>query len=653
MRFFVLFFDFFLTRMETAENKRFIYEFGKFVLDPQEKTLFSEGHPLRLPAKEFETLLILVENNGRALTKEEMMAAIWRDAFVEEANLAKQISRLRKIFNSNGEKFIETLPKHGYRFNAPINQILQPAGETLLEKRTVKKLTFKVEEEFDEAPKDLPQAVEKSRSYVFYAVSIVAVAALTLGYWFWNAGARSEKIDSIAVLPLRSLNGEESDKALGLGMADALIMKLGSFRTVAVRPTSSVARFTEIDADALEIGRKLNVDAVLEGTIRQSDGRIRINVRLLKVENGEQLWAEKFDGEKSGVFDLEDRLSERTARALGLKLGIGENGHLTRRFTSNTEAFEDYLKGRYFWNKRTEDGFRQAIGFFNSAVRKDPNYALAFSGLADCYILLGVWGAETPKEVFPQAKRFAEKALAGDPNLAEALVSRAFVEWVYEWDFRGADADFSRAIELNPNYATARHWRAYFLASQRRFDEALDEIKKARELEGPLNNSVSTDVGEIYLWAGKYAESEAVLRDVLKIEPNYAVARHVLAINLLKQNRFQEAVKEAETAYGLESKPLTLSVLAHAYAAAGEREKALKILGELSESAKRNYVSPFRMAVARTGLGETGAAIDELEKAFDERSDKMAILGVYPLLDRLRDNPRFIDLQRRIEPSPR
>lgn len=639
--------------MEISENKRFIYSFGKFVLDPKGKTLFAEDVPLKLPAKEFETLLLLVENNGHALSKEEMMAALWQDAFVEESNLAKQISRLRKIFNSNGERYIETLPKHGYRFSAEITRLEQPVEETILERRTIKRMTVRLEDEIENPP--LPIALPPAPKRLLTAPRVFALGLIALlaaaGIWFFYPSKDRAKINSMAVLPLKSSPAAENTQALSIGLTDALITKLGGLPEISVRPISSVTKFNE--TDALEIGRKLNVDAVLEGTIQQSDNRIRINVRLLRTSNGEQIWAEKFDGDADRVFDLEDRLSEQAARALGIKLGNGGNEHLTKRFTTNEEAFNDYLKGRYFWNKRSEEGFRRAIGYFRSATEKDPNYALAYAGLADCYILLGVWGAEAPKEVFPQARAFAEKALQADAGLAEALVSRAFVRWVYDWDFRSADADFARAIEMSPNYATAHHWYSYFLISQGRREQAIAEIKRARELEGPLGISVNTDVGEIYSWAGNYAEAERQLHEVLQIEPDYAVARHVLAINLLKQNRIAEAITEAETARRLESAPRILAVLAYAYARNGEREKALKMLDELNELSKEKYVKYFHRAVVYVGLGDTEAALRELTKARDERSDTMAIIGIYPLLDALRADPRFIELERSIGQPPR
>jgi TolB-like protein/DNA-binding winged helix-turn-helix (wHTH) protein/Tfp pilus assembly protein PilF len=655
LRFLWLFFDVFLTRMEMAEGKRFIYQFGKFALDPQEKTLFADGVPRRLPAKEFETLLLLIENNGRALSKEEMLQTVWRGTFVEEGNLAKQISRLRKVLSGDDTIQIETLPKHGYRFSAVIDRIFKPDEETTLEKRIIKRLTVRVEDEADNAP---PLALPPKKDFFPARVwlplcLIVLAAAAAAGILLWkNVRERNAKINSIAVLPLKPLNDGESGKTLALGLTDALITKIGSLRSVAVRPLGTVMKYAD-DADALEAGRNLNVDAVLEGTIREADGYVRINVRLLRAADGEQIWTETIDREATKIFDLEDRLSEQTARALGLKLGVGENDYVTKRFTTNAAAFDDYLKGRYFWNKRTTYGLRQAIVYFNGAVEKDPNYALAFAGLADCYILLGVWGAETPKEVFPQAREFAEKALQADAELAEAFASRAFVEWVFDWDFQKSDADFARAIELNPNYATAHHWYAYFLVSQNRPDEAIAEIKRARDLEGPTSLSVNTDIGEIYSWAGRYAEAEPYLRDVLKIEPNYAVAHHVLAINLLKQNRIKEAITEAETARRLETAPRVLAVLSFAYAANGEREKALQTLNELNELSREKYVKYFHRAVAYVGLGDNDAAINELEKAFAERSDTMAIVNVYPLLENLRADPRLLKLQERIAQTPR
>jgi len=638
--------------MEVLENRGVTYRFGKFVLDPAERLLLVDGKPVHLPAKEFETLLLLIEHNGRALSKEEIIAAVWKDAFVEEGNLAKQISRLRKIFSSTGQNYIETIPKHGYRFSAELQQTAPAAdGEILIEKRAIRRVKLEIDD--DNAYEHLALQ-PKSRHFFTKGRSALLIALIVLSgitaFWFWrrHSSPAINKISTIAVLPIKPLTDEENNRALATGLTDALITKLGGVNPLIVRPASSVAQFADAGQDTLEIGRNLKVDAVLEGAIMQADGKLRVSLRLLDTQTGQQIWEDRFDGVFTDVFDLEDRISEKTARNLLAKISGGSSERITKRYTNDPEAFNAYLKGRYFWNKRNEDGFGRAIEYFNEAVAKDPNYALAYAGLADCYLLLGVWGTVPPNEAFPKARMAAEKALRADSDLAEAVVSLAFVEWVHGWDFQQADADFKRAIALNPNYALAHHWYSYYLVSMKRSDEAIAEIKKARELEGPLSLSVNTDIGEIYSWAGRYDEAERHLLDVLKIEPNYALAHSVLGINLIKQDRVREAIEQLELARKIESAPRILSVLGYAYAIQGEKEKASKLMGDLNDLSKRRYVSRFSFAIINIGLNDIDASITDLESAYTERSDTMAILQVYPPLDPIRSNSRFTDLEKRV-----
>ena len=637
--------------MEQGANGKLVYQFGKFILDPQEKTLFSGGKPLHLPAKEFETLLLLVENNGKALTKEEMMEAIWRDAFVEETNLAKKISRLRKLLNANSQQYIETLPKHGYRFSADVNQIFESPTKTILEKREPERLAVQaedkpVEDEIEEKPIALPMPKKR----VFTAPRLIfglIVLLLGVGVWVWRAGGARE-ISSIAVLPLKSLNKGENNRALGLGLTDTLITKIGDLGQIAVRPIGAVASYADAPQEAIETGRKLNVDAILEGTIQESEGRLRINIRLVKVANGKQIWAEQFDGETAKIFDLQDRLTEQTAQALKLKLGAPENEQLAKRSTADTAAFDAYLKGRYFWNQRTEQGLKKAVGFFHQAVERDPNYARAYSGLANCYILLGVWGAMPPMSAMPKAKEAVLNALQKDGALADARTSLAFIKWVYDWDWKGADEEFQKALQLNPNYATAHHWRAYYLATLGRFDEAAAHINKARELEGSLSLSINTDIGELYCWARQYDKAIAQLQEVVRIAPDFAAARNALGIAYLKKGQVTEAVAELEAARRLDNSPRMISSLGHAYGVSGQRDKAIAVIAELKKLSQERYVSAFSIAVVHAGLGEDETAVSRLEEAYAERSDAMAILGVYPLLDNLRQNTRFAKLQQRL-----
>ena len=633
--------------MEAAENTRVIYEFGKFVLDPKEKTLFSDGVPLRLPAKEFETLVLLVEHNGHALTKEEMMSAIWQDAFVEEVNLAKQISRLRKIFNTDEEEFIETLPKHGYRFSADLRRTVPIDDEpVILEKRTVQRLRLSVENEVD-APTGLLEARRTFLTkYRFAVIVLFVVLVAAVVVWKWRITPPG-RISSVAVLPLRSLSQGEENNAVSVGLTDALITRLGSLKHLAVRPIGSVRNLNGSD-DPVEIGRKLKVDAVLDGSIQESNGKLRIHARLINTANGDQIWAEKFDDNFTNVFDVEDRLSEQAARALTPTL-TGEPGErLTKQYTKNAAAFDAYLKGRYYWNKRNEESFRRAVGYFDQAVALDPDYALAYAGLADCYILLAVWGTEPPNISLPKAKEAALKALAADGDLAEAHTSLAFIKWVYDWDFAGAGAEFDQAIKLNPNYATAHHWRSYYLVSTGRSDEAIESIKHAQELEGPLSLGIMTDIGEIYTWARQYDAAIDHLSEVIKIEPNYAIAHYCLGIAYLKKGMLRESIAELTRARDLENNPRVSSALGFAFGADGETEKARQIIAELEGLAKQQYVSPFSISLAHAGIGENDAAVDWLEKAYAERSDAMAILDVHPFLESLRDNPRFIALERKV-----
>ena len=631
--------------METAENKRFVYQFGKFVLDPQEKTLFVEGASVHLPAKEFETLLLLVENNGKALSKDEMMSAIWQDAFVEETNLVKQISRLRKIFNVNGEKLIETLPKHGYRFSAEVSQIFEPAGETILEKRTVKRLTVKLEENSEDQP--LPAAKRKFPLPAIFGGALILLAVVS-GIWFWSGTKTPAKINSIAVLPMRPLSTDKTSKALGLGLTDELIMKIGGLRQTAVRPMSAVTPFADAPQDSLEIGRKLNVDAVLEGTIQQAEGRVRLNVRLLRIENGEQIWAEQFESDTAQIFDLQDRLTAQTAHALRLKLGATENEQITKRFTNSPEALDAYQKGRYFWNRRTAADLETAINHFNDAIEKDPNYALAYAGLADAYSLLADYNGAPPDEVYPRAKNAAMKALELDDKLAEAHTSLAYVKMYYYWDWQAAEDGYRRAIALNPNYASAHQWYSEYLAAMGRFDEALAEIRRAKEID-PLSPVINA--GEIWIlyFARQYDEAIERGRRVAEMNPQFAEIHEYLKRCYDQKGMYAEAIAARQMRRRLVGLDATETAnLKDAASADNSSDYWKKRLEQEIEEGRRESPEPFNMAEIYAQLGEKDLAFEWLEKAIKNRDYEVMYLKVAPNLDSLRSDARFADALRRV-----
>jgi DNA-binding winged helix-turn-helix (wHTH) protein/TolB-like protein len=641
--------------METPENKRFVYEFGKFMLDPREKTLFTDGAPLHLPAKEFETLLLLVENNNRALSKEEMMRAIWRDAFVEETNLVKQISRLRKIFNTNGQQYIETLPKHGYRFSADVNQVFQPAGETILEQRTVKRLTVKLEENSEASPLLSPAARQKFRFPAIFAAALIflAVAAVVV-IWYWNRSNAPAKINSMAVLPLRPLTEGENNKALGLGLADALIMKIGGLRQITVRPISAVAPFADApppqspEEDALEIGKKLKVDAVLEGTIQRFEGRVRFNVRLLRVENGEQIWAEQFESDAARIFDLQDRLAAQTARALKLKLGASENEHLAKHFTNDAEALDAFLKGRYFTGRRTAGDLKTAINYFNEAIAKDPNYALAHAGLADAYSLLADYDGALPADAYPKAKDAAMKALELDDELAEAHTSLAYVKMYFYHDWRGAEAGYHRAIALNPNYATARHWYSEYLTATGRFDEALVEMRRAKEID-PLSPSVNAQEVWILFYERRFDEAIERGREIARLNPDFAEVYDPLKRCYDRKGMYAEAIAARQTRRRLAGWNATETAALKAAAATSESGVYWKkrLEQEIVE-ARDELPMPFEMAIIYAQLGENDSAFKWLDEAIEIRAYSVSYLRVEPNLDPLRSDARFAEALRRV-----
>src|SRR5262245_38172043 len=516
--------------MDKIGNKGFAYEFGKFVLDPDGKTLFSGGKPIHLPAKEFETLLLLVENNHKALSKDEMMKAIWQDSFVEEGNLAKQISRLRKILNTDGEQFIETLPKHGYRFSADL-RLTSPVAEepVILERRTVKRLTLAVENEIEDQPLALP-----SKPKMPLRAPTVALLALTgllglsaLLYLSRETAAPGAKIKSMAVLPLKPLTAEENNKVLGLCLADALITKLGSLKQIVVRPTSAVALFANAPADSIEIGRKLGVDAVLEGTIQESEGRLRINARLIRTDSGMQFWAEKFDEPVNGIFALQDALSNKIAKTLAFELTNTENKLFARRGTDNTEAYEKYLRGRFYQSQNTPDGLNRSIEFFEQAIALDPNFAEAYAGIADANIILFNFGIRPAAATTRQARESLNRALQLDPDLSSAYTPLALIQFLIDRNWTEAEKSLKRAIELNPNNADAYHRYAYFLMRLGRFDESLQKAEKARELN-PLSNIVQNNIGMTYLFARRYPEAIKQLEKTAAENPQFSLPMWLL-----------------------------------------------------------------------------------------------------------------------------
>jgi serine/threonine protein kinase/TolB-like protein/Tfp pilus assembly protein PilF len=511
----------------------------------------------------------------------------------------------------------------------------------------------------DTAGYRLRKFVQRNRSGVASA-SVAALSLIAGGLALWlSVSARRETARpgvipapappsrTVAVLPFKPLVGADEDAVLELGMADTLITRLSSVPGISVRPTGAVLAYSRQRTDAVQAGRQLHADAVVEGSLQRLNDRIRVSVQLVGVGDGRTIWAKTFDTVYTDVFAVEDAIASQVAEALMPHLGPEARARLARRGTEDLSAYQAYLKGRYFWNRRTESDFRKAIGYFTQAIAADETYALAHAGLADCYSLLGIWGAAPPRETFGQAKAAALRAVALADAPGEAHASSALVLWVYDWDLPGAEKAFQRAIALSPNYATAYQWYAYCLAAGGHFDQAMTQIRRAQELD-PLSVSVATDIGEILSWAGRYDEAAASVRRALEMEPNFALAHNVLGTAYLKKGLLAEGLGELERASQMDDSPRMLSTLGYGYAVAHRAGEARAMGKRLGELAKRRYVSPFAAALIHVGLEEPDRAFALLDRAFDERSDTMAILSVYPLLESLRSDRRFAELVGRV-----
>lgn len=650
------------------------YEFGRFRLDAKERLLLRDGEVVPLTPKAFDMLLALVENSGHLLEKNELMQRLWPDSFVEEGSLAQNISLLRKALGeSESQKFIETVPRRGYRFIATMRELEDDAdligreySETIIAIKAQQEPD--IPEKFTEEKQVSEQKVltasgrvsaifrRKRKQAVLAASLALAVVVAVLYFYILSKPEQiaDRTIKSIAVLPFKSLEVTSGDEYLGIGIAETLTTRLSSLKLLTVRPTSAVLKYSSTEKDTVVAGRELEVDTVLEGSIRRLGERVRVTARLVSVPDGSVLWADKFDENFTDIFKVEDSISGKVAEALALKLSGEAQKRLTKRYTDNAEAYQLYLKGRYFWNKRTEDGFNRGIAQFKQAVEKDSNYALAYTGLADSYIGLTFYNFTAPHETMPKAKEAAMNALAIDNTLAEAHASLAHVLMNYDWNWSEAEIEFKLSIELNPDYATAHQWYGvHYFTAMGRPEEALQEMKRALELE-PTSLVMNAFMGAALYFAGRYDEAIEQCRRTMEMDPNFAVAHWYLGLAYEQKAMFDDAIVEFQKATELSGgSPLMKASLGHAYAKANRKAEATTILDELKELSKQRYVSSYEAAAIYVALGDNEHAFQLLERAYKEHCFHLVYLKVWPQFSVVRrGDPRFQDLVQRIGLSP-
>lgn len=637
-----------------------LYEFGPFRIDPVKRLLLRDGEVVVLTSKVFDTLLVLVEHKGQVLHKDELMRRLWPDTIVEENNLTQQISVLRKSLGERtGEhRYIVTVPGRGYSFVSDVREVCEEDADLILEQHTRSLITINVEEE-QQGAQEKNYAVESRRRPAALTIAAhprayrlaltlfgLTLALLTLFTYRWftdNARRTVAPPKSIAVLPFKSLNAGAHDDVLSAGMSDTLIAKLSNVHQLTVRPTSSIIKYAGAPPDTLAAGRELGVDSVLEGTVQRAGDRVRVTVQLLDVRAGRPLWAQSFDEELRDIFAVQDAISQQVAEAMLTRLNGEEQQRLRKHDTDSVEAYQAYLRGRYFWNKRNAAGLRKSVEYFQQAIDTDPTYAVAYAGLSDAYnVLVGYQlEAQSSAEGVQRARAAAIKALEIDETLAEAHTSLASIKFHYDMDHTGAEREYLRAIELNPNYATAHHWYSDFLTMMNRPAEAMAEIKRAQELD-PLSPIINTTLGENLYYARRYDEAAVQLRKTLEIDPDFYLARYLLGLSYEQKGMYAEAIAEFQKGRSLagNNAAFMLGALGHTYAVSGRRHEALQALHELL---KLNDAAPYAIATVYIGLGEKQQAFAWLQKV--PGWEVRWMLRTDPRLDSLRSDPSFQSLQ--------
>lgn len=650
--------------------------FGPFRLDIEKRLLLRNGTSVPIPPKEIEILCRLAEKPGELVTKKDLIEAVWPDSFVEESNLSRHIYVLRKLFSDLGyqETLIENVPKRGYRLvgtSATVDAIdggpdektdlRQPATSRSASSEPVsghlptavgaKSETAKSIEHSIARPELPHDAYETfswaSRWYLITAALVVVVGGgLWIGreYIYSTPVDRTEAVRSIAVLNFTTAADDIDSAYIGHGMSETLIQKLSRNRQIVVKRATFPGTPQAGSVDLIEIGRRLRVDAVLDGGIQRTSDRVRVTARLVRVGDGTTIWDETYEEPLTDLFKTQDSISEQVFAALSIELTGSERAALRKRGTRNAEAEQLYQRARFFWNKRTKEGFLRSIELFEQAIVLDPSFPHPHSGIADAYLLLGDYGYLSPRDSMVPAMSSATAALRLDGELAEAHTSLAYAHFLYDWDRAAAEASFRRAIEIDPNYSTLRLWYAEYLLANGRGDEARANIEAAQALEPQSPSIVAVSCWMRYM-ERQYQQALEMCDAAIEMDPNLSTAYFWKGQASELLGLFGPAIEEYRKALAIapESSEVIAS-LGHALGKSGDRSGAVEILDQLNDRSKTAYVSAYFIALVHIGIGDRQAALRELKRSIGERSRAVPYFHIDPMLEELRDNPEFIDL---------
>ena len=636
----------------------FFYEFGPFRINVTERLLQRGNELVPLSPKVFDTLLILVENHGHVVEKPELMQLLWPDTFVEESSLTQNISLLRRALTTEADRqYIETIPKRGYRFIGDVNQINESSNGVGPQVPSAVDVADRVglhEHETFSHPQAPPirntETLRPDRRINLYVAAVAALvlvgALITLAYRLKQKATVSEGLagKSVAVLPFKTIGVDSENELLGLGMADAVINRLSRLEELSVLPTGSVFRYTTRDKDAITVGRELGVDGVLDGTIQRQGEMVRVTAQLIRVSDGKTVWSTKYDERQSNIFALQDSISEQMAVSLIPEISAKRKQSMWVKSTSNNEAYQAYLFGMHFWNKRTKENLVKAISHLEQAVQKDPNFAQAHAILADCYFLSGTeeYRSMTIDEAINRAETAANRALEIDDTIAEAHTVKAGLS-AWRRQFNEASREFNRALELKPTYSVAHLRYGYFLMWDMRLEEGLSHTRRAQQLD-PVSPIANAALGSVLLTARNYDESIKYSQRALELESTLIAPRLNLADAYVEKGMFAEAIRELDQVPDGDDE-YVIAEKGYAYAVAGRRDEALKALTTLQRLVGTKG-APYAYARIYSALGDKDKAFEWLEKMNLNRM-MQATLKYDSQIDSLRTDARFNDFLRR------
>ena len=611
-----------------------VLRFGVFDVDLRSGELRKSGSKISLQEQPFKILTALLEHPGEVVTREELRSLIWpQESFGDfDHAVCVAVAKLRTALGDSADvpRYVETLHRRGYRFIFPL------VGSSGPEIRSAAKDTGRRDYLIGESRAD-----SERLSGDLAAANAHGPAK--------ESDQKAEKLRLI-VLPFDNLGGDSQYEYFSDGLTEEMITRIGQLDPshLGVIARSTTMRYKNVEKSIKDIGRELGVHYILEGGVRRAVDHVRVSVRLIQVSDETNLWAETYDRCLTDVLQLQAEIARATASEIRLTLSREQQVRLGGGRPVNPEAHDAYLKGRYCWNRRSEEGLTKAVDYFNQAISSDPEFATAYSGLADAYSILGAYGALSPKDAFLPSKEAARRALEIDCTLAEAHASLAWASFLFDWNWLVAEKEFERAIELNPNYATAHFWRGVYMTSMGRISEAMLEMHQARELD-PLALPIVAIGGWIFCFARQYDEAIRQSEKAIIMDPNYALAHGYLGMALEHKGLVKEAVAEFHKGFTLSGGlPIYLAHMGHAYAVAGEKHKAEETLHELKKLSKRRYVSAIEVALVYAGLRETRAAFAWLQKAYDERARLPLFLKMDPAFDSLRSDPRYEQLLSRV-----